>query len=117
MTSSPFSPSLPLCVLWDSLVSLGPIFAADTFPRGPGYYFHPAKLIVVILIYFAWLRTCWWVHTDCRAMKLPSETWNPILLACGIAGLVAVWLFPYFVLGLLVLLVLYLAPTDRKSVV
>jgi type II secretory ATPase GspE/PulE/Tfp pilus assembly ATPase PilB-like protein len=93
------------------VVNLGPIFAADAFPRGPGYYFHPAKLIVVILIYFAWLRTCLWVHIDCRAMKLPSETWNPILLACGIAGLVAVWLFPFFALGLLVLLVLYLAPT------
>jgi general secretion pathway protein E len=110
MTPSPFSPSPPLCALWDSVFSLSPIFA-DAFPRGPGYYFHPAKLILVIVVYFAWLRTCWWVHTDCRAMKLPSETWNPILLACGIAGLAAVWLFPFFALGLLVLLVLYLAPT------
>jgi type II secretory ATPase GspE/PulE/Tfp pilus assembly ATPase PilB-like protein len=94
------------------MVSLGPIFAAGAdFPRGPGYYFHPAKLLVVLIVYFAWLRTCWWVHTDCHAMKLPSEMWNPILLGCGVAGLLAVWLFPLFALGFIVFLVLFLAPT------
>jgi general secretion pathway protein E len=99
--------SLCLCV---SVVN--PLFAAEAaFPRGPGLYFHPAKLVVVVLVYFAWLRTCWWVHSDCQKMKLPAEMWNPILLLCGMAGLLAVWLFPFFLLGLLVLLVLYLAPT------
>ena len=44
-------------------------------------------------------------------MKLPGETWNPILLGCGIVGLLFVWLLPWFWLGILVLIVLYLAPT------
>jgi type II secretory ATPase GspE/PulE/Tfp pilus assembly ATPase PilB-like protein len=91
---------------------VSPIFAADTpFPRGPGLYFHPAKLIPIVLLYFAWVRTCWWVNHDCQAMKLPVETWNPIVLGCGIAGLLFVWMLPWFWLGFIVLLVLYLAPT------
>lgn len=95
-----------------SVFAVNPVFADEAlFPRGGGMYFHPAKLILVLLVYFAWLRTSWWVHRDCQAMKLPAEMWNPILLACGIAGLLSVWIFPLFVLGYIVLLVLYLAPT------
>jgi general secretion pathway protein E len=103
-------PLSSLCVLCDSAVSL--LFAADTaFPRGPGMYFHPAKLIFLILVYFAWVRTCWWVYQDCQTMKLPGEMWNPVLLGCGIAGLLFVWLLPWFGLGFIVFIVLYLAPT------
>ncbi len=87
------------------------LLADGLFPRGAGMYYHPAKLLLVVLIYLAWLRTCWWVDDDCRTMKLPGEMWNPILLGCGLAGLLAVWLFPIFILGFVVLLVLYLAPT------
>jgi type II secretory ATPase GspE/PulE/Tfp pilus assembly ATPase PilB-like protein len=91
---------------------VSPLFAADTpFPRGGGLYFHPAKLVLLLVVYLAWLRTCWWVHSDCQAMKLSAETWNPVLLICGIAGLFFVWLLPWFWLGILVLIVLYLAPT------
>lgn len=94
------------------VLAVSPVFAEEgSFPRGPGFYFHPAKLIVLVLIYFAWLRTCRWVHGDCHFMKMPGEMWNPILLGCGVAGLLAVWIFPLFALGFLVLLVLYLAPT------
>jgi general secretion pathway protein E len=103
----PLYPLLSLGVL-----AVNPVFAAEaSFPRGAGMYFHPAKLILVLLVYFAWLRTSWWVHRDCQTMKLPAEMWNPILLGCGIAGLLSVWIFPLFVLGFLVLVVLYLAPT------
>ncbi len=95
------------------ILALSPwvLWADGLFPRGPGMYFHPAKLLLVLLIYLAWLRTCWWVNDDCRTMKLPGEMWNPILLGCGLVGLLAVWLFPIFILGFVVLLVLYLAPT------
>jgi general secretion pathway protein E len=114
MFAKPLYPLSSLGVL--GVLAVNPLLAAEeaiprAFPRGPGLYFHPAKLLLVMLVYFAWLWTSWWVHDDCRTMKLPSETWNPILLGCGIAGLLAVWVFPLFALGFLVLLVLYLAPT------
>jgi type II secretory ATPase GspE/PulE/Tfp pilus assembly ATPase PilB-like protein len=44
-------------------------------------------------------------------MSMPAEMWNPILLGGGLAGLLFVWLMPWFWLGFLVLFVLYLAPT------
>jgi general secretion pathway protein E len=94
------------------VLGVTPLFAGEgAFPRGPGFYFHPAKLIFLVLLYFAWLRTCRWVHDDCHTMKLPAEMWDPILLGCGVVGLLAVWFFPIFALGFLVFLVLYLAPT------
>jgi general secretion pathway protein E len=112
MAATPLSLLIFLCVLYDSVVNPRPLFAADgPFPRGDGLYFHPAKIIFLVGVYFAWLRTCRWVHIDCHLMKLSSETWDPILLLCGIAGMIAVWLFPIFALGFLVFLVLYLAPT------
>jgi general secretion pathway protein E len=100
----------PLGVL--GVLAVSPLFAAEmAFPRGDGLYFHPAKLLLLFVVYITWLRTCWWVHYDCQAMKLPSETWNPILLVTGLTGLLFVWLIPWFWLGFLVLFVLYLAPT------
>src|ERR1700731_4639903 len=52
--------------------------AADPFPRGSGFYFSPIKLVLLLLIYLAWVRTCWWVDADARDLKLSTETWNPL---------------------------------------
>jgi len=59
--------------------------AADPFPRGPGLYFSLFKLVPLLLVYFAWVRTCWWVDGDARTLSLPTETWNPldVLLRAG----------------------------------
>ncbi|MHB1425089.1 MAG: GspE/PulE family protein [Gemmataceae bacterium] len=110
MAAPPLISLSSLCVLCDSVV--GPLFAVESsFTRGPGFYFHPAKLLAVALVYCAWLRTCWWVYSDCQAMKLSSDTWTPIVLGCGVAGLFAAWIFPLFSFGFIVLIVLFLAPT------
>jgi type II secretory ATPase GspE/PulE/Tfp pilus assembly ATPase PilB-like protein len=86
------------------------IAAADPFPRGPGLYFSPVKLILLVLIYLAWVRTCWWVDQDARELKLPTEIWNPLLFFCGLIGLVVIALVPWFWLSILLLLALYVVP-------
>lgn len=86
-------------------------FFAQDFPRGPGLYFNPIKFLLVLAVYLAWVRTCWWVDQDCRENGLPTARWNPLLLAAGTLGLVLVWGLPFFWLSLLVLVTLYLAPT------
>jgi type II secretory ATPase GspE/PulE/Tfp pilus assembly ATPase PilB-like protein len=92
--------------------SLLPSFAAaPEFPRGPGFYFHPLKLAAVLLVYLAWVRTSWWVDHDCKEVNLPTAKWNPILLACGLVGLVLVWAVPVFLASFFALVTLYLAPT------
>lgn len=83
----------------------------EAVPRGPGFYYHPVKFLAVLAIYLAWVRTCWWVDQDCRALGLPAARWNPILLACGLGGLLLVWAVPVFAASFLALVALYLAPT------
>jgi type II secretory ATPase GspE/PulE/Tfp pilus assembly ATPase PilB-like protein len=104
--SSEFLPSVFSVPLWFVF------FAADpTFPRGPGFYFDPIKIALVLFIYLIWVRTCFWVDRDANLYKLPRPTWNPVLLFCGLGGLLVVWLLPWFWLSFGVLLLLYLSPT------
>jgi type II secretory ATPase GspE/PulE/Tfp pilus assembly ATPase PilB-like protein len=92
-----------------SLTSAFGLFAE--FPRGPGLYFNPVKLVLVLIVYLCWVRTCWWVDRDCREVGLPVETWNPVLLACGAVGLLLTWLMPFFLVSFVGLVALFLAPT------
>jgi type II secretory ATPase GspE/PulE/Tfp pilus assembly ATPase PilB-like protein len=95
-----------------ALVSSFPLLGAEpSFPRGSGFYFNLLKLIPVILVYLCWLRTCWWVDADARDLKLPLETWNPLMFLTGMAGMIAIWLFPWFFLSFPLLIILYLTPT------
>jgi type II secretory ATPase GspE/PulE/Tfp pilus assembly ATPase PilB-like protein len=88
------------------------LLAADVFPRGPGFYFSLPKLITLLVVYFCWVRTCWWVHHDVNELKLPTAIWNPLLFGSGLLGLLMVWLLPwYWLVSLPVLLVLYLTPS------
>jgi type II secretory ATPase GspE/PulE/Tfp pilus assembly ATPase PilB-like protein len=88
-------------------------FAAETtFPRGPGFYFDPIKLGLFLLIYLLWVYTCFWVDQDARQLKLPRPAWNPIMLFCGLGGMLVVWLLPsWFGIPLVLLLLLFLSPT------
>jgi general secretion pathway protein E len=90
--------------------SFDALFAAN-LPRGPGMYYHPVKLLAVVAVYLAWVRTCWWVDQDCRELNLSRAKWNPIVLLCGAAGLALVWVVPVFWASCLALVTLYLAPT------
>src|SRR5262245_39704387 len=93
------------------LVTLSPCHLFATFPRGPGLYYHPVKLVAVLVVYLCWVKTCWWVDTDAKALKLPRKTWNPVLLGCGLFGLLVVWVLPWFWLSFSVLVLLYFGAT------
>lgn len=81
--------------------------AADpSFPRGPGFYFHPVKLAALLLTYFAWIGICSWVDRDARQLSLPTDVWNGSLLAGGLVGLLLVYFLPVFWLSWLLLVVL-----------
>jgi type II secretory ATPase GspE/PulE/Tfp pilus assembly ATPase PilB-like protein len=84
--------------------------AGASFPRGPGFYFSIGKLLFVLLAYAAWLATCAWVDEDSRKLGLPVQTWNAILFSAGLLGVLVFWLVPFFLIGFIVLLVLYLVP-------
>jgi type II secretory ATPase GspE/PulE/Tfp pilus assembly ATPase PilB-like protein len=83
--------------------------AGPTFPRGPGFYFHPLKFLLILIIYFCWIRTVWWVSLDCRVTKMPAGMWNSLIFGSGVLGLLIVWLLPIFWLSFPVLVLLYVA--------
>jgi type II secretory ATPase GspE/PulE/Tfp pilus assembly ATPase PilB-like protein len=89
-------------------VVANPLFAATGFPRGEGLYYNPFKFLAVLVVYLCWVRTCWWVDVDARALKLPRKTWNPLLLGSGLLGLLAVWAIKAFLPAFFFLLLLYL---------
>ena len=84
--------------------------AADTFPRGTGFYFDIVKIIFLLLVYFAWVRTASWVDQDAEELHLPSDLWNGLLLGGGVLSFVVIWAMPVFWLSLLAFILLFGAP-------
>jgi type II secretory ATPase GspE/PulE/Tfp pilus assembly ATPase PilB-like protein len=109
-----FDLQFAMCILQFAIaflfVTSSAVAALDPFPRGPGIYFSPVKLILLLLIYLAWVRTCWWVDTDARDLKLPTAIWNPLMFFCGLGGLLVIALLPWFWVSIVVLLALFLVP-------
>ena len=79
---------LPVLALGVLLLAPASASGADTFPRGPGLYFHPLKLIALFVVYLCWIRTCWWVDQDTKALRLGREGWNALLLGCALGGVI-----------------------------
>jgi len=85
--------------------------AADSFPRGPGLYFNPIKLVLLLAAFLVWVKICAWVNEDAKRLELPQHTWNLLVCGGGFLGLLLVWALPLFWLSLLLLLGLYVSPT------
>ncbi len=81
------------------------------FPRGPGFYFSPYKLLIVAGIYLLWIKLCWWVNEDAEKLNLPAEQWNSGVFAGGVLGLLLVWALPVFLFSFLLLLLFAVGPT------
>jgi len=86
--------------------------AASSFPRGPGMYFSPVNLVLVLVVYLMWVKTCWWADEDVQSFeKLSRPKWNALLVSAGLGGLVALWAIPSFWLGFAILLLAYFGAT------
>src|SRR5262245_7970449 len=88
---------------------LDSLFAQVT--RGDGFFYHNGKLLLVILLYFAWIATIIWADRDAIMAGMPREKWNLLFIGCFAVGLLSVWLIPMFGLALIVMMALFLAPT------
>jgi type II secretory ATPase GspE/PulE/Tfp pilus assembly ATPase PilB-like protein len=85
--------------------------AQSLFPRGDGLYFNMLKLFAVLIVFLLWVRTSWWVDQDAHLLELPQTIWNPLMVGSGFLGLIAVWIFPWFLISFPVLVLLYLVPS------
>lgn len=64
---------------------------AASFPRGPGYYYDPYKLVVLAASFLGWVKLCAWVDLDAHRYRLDAIRWNGLLLAAGLAGFLLMW--------------------------
>ncbi len=67
------------------------LFAAPAFPRGPGFYFDPYKLIGLIISLLVWIKLCAWVDLDAHRFRLDAVVWNGALLGAGFFGFLFIW--------------------------
>lgn len=68
------------------------------------------KLLPIVLLFLAWVRSCDWVNRDAQLFGLGHTTWNPVMVApFAIAFLVAVFI-PNYLVGLSLLTVAWLGP-------
>jgi len=99
---------------WPALAGLlatpAAALAFSAMPRGPGYYFSPAKLLAVLAVYLLWARVCAWVNEDTDDVGVDTKTWNTVVTLGGLVGLAFAFALPFYV-GFPLALVLFLAPT------
>jgi len=70
------------------------------FDRGPGGYFSLFKLLLIWLVFVAWVRTTDWINRDCRQVGMPQLIWNPVMVGSFLFGFFFFALsIPWFILG------------------
>lgn len=101
------------CVICFVLVSPA---AAQTWPdypndsidvhsidRGPGGYLAWYKILLVVIVYFVWIRLADSVNRDAqlneKKLGIRPELWNPLTLFCFLGGFLAVISIPFFAIG------------------
>ena len=71
--------------------------------RGPGGYFSPIKLGLLLAIFLLWVRLADWINRDATRFGEHTgqkpEVWNPISIFVFVAGFIAVLTIPNFIAG------------------
>jgi type II secretory ATPase GspE/PulE/Tfp pilus assembly ATPase PilB-like protein len=90
------------------------------FTRGPGGYFSIIKLVLILIVFWVWVRTADWVSFDCQTLSLNHGKWSPIVFYPFLIGfLVSLFIpgpaiafyfvnFPLLILCLAVPLTMYI---------
>jgi type II secretory ATPase GspE/PulE/Tfp pilus assembly ATPase PilB-like protein len=108
------NPFMRLSLLVSILIGLalpGALSAAPAFPRGPGLYFDPFKLIALAATILGWAKLCAWLDFDSRRYRLDSVRWNGLILGAGAFGFLIIWNLSAFWFTIFLFWVLVCAPT------
>lgn len=80
------------------------------FSRGPGFYLSWFKILLVWLIFLAWVFSTDWVNQDAQGRKLDYLKWNSITVFGFFVALLLVWVLPWFIVSLVLLLAAWVVP-------
>ena len=92
------------------LLTPSALVAAQAFPRGPGFYFDPVKLAVLIVSFFAWVKLCAWVDLDVHRFRFDGVFWNGLVLGGGALGFLLIWILGAFWITSILFWLLVAAP-------
>jgi type II secretory ATPase GspE/PulE/Tfp pilus assembly ATPase PilB-like protein len=109
------------------LVGGGELAAQDAWPayatgnpdphqmiRGPGFYIAPWKLILLLVVAWAWIKSADWIGRDTdelgEAIGMPGVVWKPIIVFLPLVGFLLALTIPLFIAGWAVFLLTYAAP-------
>ena len=109
------------------LIGGGELAAQDAWPayssgspdpnaivRGPGFYFAPWKLVMVLIVVWMWVKSADWVGRDTDemgdAIGMPGRIWNPIMVFAPLLGFIIAMEMPIFFAGWAVMLLSYAVP-------
>jgi type II secretory ATPase GspE/PulE/Tfp pilus assembly ATPase PilB-like protein len=80
------------------------------YSRGPGGYLSWWKILLCLLIFWAWVKTADWISRDAVEHKFNHRLWNPIVVATFPAALAIMLLVPWFAVAIGLLAIAYAAP-------
>jgi len=66
-----------------------------------GSYISPVKLIVFLILFFAFLPLVPWVYWDARAVKARETFWTGLVFGAGAAAIIIWLVLPFFAVGML----------------
>jgi type II secretory ATPase GspE/PulE/Tfp pilus assembly ATPase PilB-like protein len=109
------------------LVGGGELAAQDAWPaystgdpdphrmvRGPGFYVAIWKLILLVVVVWAWIKSADWIGRDTdemgEAIGMPGVVWKPIIVFVPLVGFLLALTIPIFLAGWAVFLLLYAVP-------
>src|SRR5258708_1537519 len=106
MYSTPISRTVVCIAIFALLLAPAPLLAQTAFPRGPGLYFDPTKLVILIVAFLAWVKLCAWVDLDAHRYRLEPAAFNGMLLFAGVFGFLVFWNLPSMLISGIIFLVL-----------
>jgi type II secretory ATPase GspE/PulE/Tfp pilus assembly ATPase PilB-like protein len=84
------------------------------FYRGPGFYHAWYKLLLIIVVFWFWVKTTDWISRDCEMVHettgMHGYLWNSITVASLMFGMLAVLFIPFFILGYPIYLLAMIVP-------
>lgn len=82
--------------------------------RGPGSYLSIAKLVLLAVVAWLWVKSADWVSRDTEELSsatgLPGEVWNPVIVFSFLVAFLLAITIPAFTAGFSVLAAAYLLP-------
>jgi len=112
---------LPAAALAVLLFSGSELLAQDAWPaytqpfvRGPGSYAAAWKLVLLVIVAWAWVKSADWVGRDTDEMGdsigMPAKIWNPVVVFPFLVGFLLAITIPIFLAGWGVMLLAYVVP-------